>query len=227
MATTYCSSADVSDFLRIPITATSTPNTAQVEKIINRKEAEIERRIGHAWRSKKITREVHDLPLLYTYGWGTPLFLQHRNIYEFSGAAGDKIEIWQGASATWEDILDNGQWYDVSAAWEDILDNGQWYDVEYEYGRLFLRGFIFSILRKNRCRVTYRYGGENFAGDTDVPLDIADAVIKMTSIELLNTSFRMDELPTGGMTNVSESKRKWEEDIEKCIDNRREVFVIP
>ena len=66
-----------------------------------------------------------------------------------------------------------------------------------------------------------------FAGDTDVPLDIADCVIKMTSIELLNTSFRMDELPTGGMTNVSESKRKWEEDIEKCIDNRREVFVIP
>ena len=68
---------------------------------------------------------------------------------------------------------------------------------------------------------------KNFAGDTNVPLDIEDAVIKMTSIELLNTSFRMDELPTGGMTNVSESKRKWEEDIEKCIDNRREVFVIP
>ena len=42
MATTYCSAADVSDFLRIPITATSTPNTAQVEKIINRKEVELE-----------------------------------------------------------------------------------------------------------------------------------------------------------------------------------------
>ena len=42
MATTYCSAADVSDFLRIPITATSTPNTAQVEKIINRKEEELE-----------------------------------------------------------------------------------------------------------------------------------------------------------------------------------------
>ena len=211
MATTYCSSADVSDFLRIPITATSTPNTAQVEKIINRKEAELERRIGHAWRSKKITREVHDLPLLYTYGWGTPLFLQHRNIYEFSGAAGDKIEIWQGASA----------------AWEDILGNGQWYDIEYEYGRLFLRGFIFSILRKNRCRVTYRYGGEEFAGDTAVPADIEDAVIKMVSIDILNTSFRMDELPTGGIANLSESKKIWQEDIDRCVDNRREVFVIP
>ena len=49
----------------------------------------------------------------------------------------------------------------------------------------------------------------------------------MTAIELLNTSFRMDELTTGGMTNVSESKRKWEEDIEKCIENRLEIFVIP
>ena len=211
MATTYWSVGDVSDFLRVPLTATTTPSSTQVEKIINRKEEELDRRIGHAWRSKTITREVHDLPLLYTYGWGTPIFLQHRNIYDFDLAEGDKIEIWQGASAVWE----------------NILGNSQWYDIEYEYGRLFLRGFIFSILRKNRVRVTYRYGGENYAGDTTVPLDITDAVIKMTSIELLNTSFRMDELPTGGMTNVSESKRKWEEDIEKCIDNRREVFVIP
>ena len=211
MATTYCSVEDVSDFLRVPITANTTPNKTQVEKIINRKESEFERRTGHAWRSKKITREVHSLPLLYTFGWGTPIFLRHRRIYDLDNDQGDKVEIWQGASATWE----------------NIVTNGQWFDMEYERGSLHLRGFLFSILRRNRVRVTYRYGGENFAGDTDVPLDIADAVIKMTSIELLNTSFRMDELPTGGMTNVSESKRKWEEDIEKCIDNRREVFVIP
>ena len=211
MATTYCSVGDVADYLRVPITSTTTPNKKQVTKLINRKEEELERRIGHAWRSKKVTREVHDLPLLYTYGWGTPLFLQHRNIYELDADEGDKIEIWEGASASWS----------------DILGSSSWYDIEYEYGRLYLRGFIFSILRKNRVRVTYRYGGQEFAGDTNIPADIQDAVIKMTCIELLNTSFRMDELPTGGMTNVSESKRKWEEDIEKCIENRRELFVIP
>jgi len=211
MATTYCSVGDVADYLRVPITSTSTPNRKQVTKIINRKEEELERRIGHAWRSRKVTREVHDLPLLYTYGWGTPLFLQHRNIYELDADEGEKIEIWEGASASWS----------------NILGSSSWYDMEYEYGRLYLRGFIFSILRKNRVRVTYRYGGQEFAGDTNIPADIEDAVIKMTCIELLNTSFRMDELPTGGMTNVSESKRKWEEDIEKCIENRRELFVIP
>ena len=211
MATTYCSVGDVADYLRVPITSTTTPNRKQVTKIINRKEEELERRIGHAWRSKKVTKEVHDLPLLYTYGWGTPIFLQHRNIYDLDATQGDKIEIWEGASASWS----------------DILGSSSWYDIEYEYGRLYLRGFIFSILRKNRVRVTYRYGGQEFAGDTVIPADIQDAVIKMTCIELLNTSFRMDELPTGGMTNVSESKRKWEEDIEKCIENRRELFVIP
>ena len=212
MATTYCSVEDVSDFLRVPINSNTTPNKAQVEKIINRKESEIERRIGHAWRSKKVTREVHDLPLLYTFGWGTPVFLQHRNIYELNSSSGDKIEIWQGASSSWE----------------NILDNGQWYDIEYEYGRLYLRGFIFSILRKNRVRVTYRYGGENFAGDTEIPDDIKDAVIKMTAVDILTTSLRMDRLPVGGNTlSWAEMISAWKEDIEHCIVNRREVFVIP
>jgi len=211
MATTYCSVADVSDFLRAPITATTTPNKAQVEKIINRKEDEFDRRTGHAWRTRTVTREVHDLPLLYKFGWGTPVFLKHRRIYDLNGASGDKIEIWQGASATWE----------------NILGNESWYDMEYERGTLALRGFIFSILRKSRVRVTYRYGGEEYSGDTTIPYDVEDAVVKMTAIEILNTSFRMDELPSGGMSNTSESKRKWEEDIEKCIENRREIFVIP
>jgi hypothetical protein len=210
MATTYCSVEDVSDFLRVPITATTTPNKTQVEKIINRKESELERRMGHAWRSRTVTREIHSLPLLYTFGWGTPIFLRHRRIYELNSSAGDKVEIWQGASATWE----------------NILDNSQWYDIEYERGSIHLRGFLFSILRKNRVRITYRYGGEEYGGDTVIPDDISDCVIKMTAIDLMNTSFRMDELPTGGINSPSESKRFWQEDIENCIANRREVFVI-
>ena len=210
MATTYCSVEDVSDFLRVPITATTTPNKTQVEKLINRQEDVFDRRTGHAWRSKKVTREVHSLPLLYTFGWGTPIFLRHRRIYELDADQGDKVEIWQGASATWE----------------NIVTNGQWYDAEYERGSIHLRGFLFSILRKNRVRVTYRYGGEEFAGDTTVPSDIQDAIIKMTAIDLMNSSFRMDELPTGGINSPSESKKYWQDDVEQCITNRKEVFVI-
>ena len=168
--------------------------------------------MGHAWRSKTITRELHDLPLLYTFGWGTPLFLAHRNLYDFDAAEGDKIEIWQGASSIWE----------------NILGNTEWYDANYERGTVHLRGFIFSILRKNRVRVTYRYGGEGFGGDTTIPGDIEDCIIKMTCIELVNTSLRMDRLPMGGSgIDLQAVKARWEQDIEKCIDNRREVYIIP
>ena len=56
MVVTYCTVEDVSDFLRVPITATTTPNKAQIEKIINRKEAEIERRIGHGQKEQLLTK---------------------------------------------------------------------------------------------------------------------------------------------------------------------------
>lgn len=205
MATTYCSVADVSDFLRAPITSTTTPNKTQVEKIINRKEAEIERRIGHAWREKQIVDEVHDLPLVYSFGWGTPIFLQHRRIKDLDASQGDKIEIWQGSQDTYS----------------NILGNDSWYNIEQTHGKLFLRGFIFSILRKHRCRVTYRYG------DTVVPDDIKDALIKMVSIEIISTSFRMDKLPMGGNgINIQTSMTKWQEDIDRTVADRRETFVV-
>lgn len=207
MTTTYCSVADVSDFLRVPITATTTPNKTQVEKIINRKEEELDRRIGHTFgRNKTITKEIHDLALLYTYGWGTPIYLQHRNCREFNASLGDKIEVWQGTGTNWADVISN---------------TSDW-NFEEVYGKLFLRGFLFSIMRKYRVRVTYRYG------DATVPLDIQDSCIKLTCIDILNSSFRMDILPVGGNgIDVSASKNEWRADIENCIDNRQEVFFIP
>jgi len=207
MAVVYCTIEDVSDFLRIPITATTSPNKAQVEKIINRKEEYLDRRIGHTFgRNKQIVRENHDLALLYTFGWGTPIFLQHRNIRDLDAALGDKIEIWKGSSSSYE----------------DILTNTEFYNFESTYGRLFLRGYLFSIMRKNRVRVTYRYG------DTTVPDDIEDACVKLTAIELLNTSFRMDVLPMGGSgVDMKQSMNQWKEDVEEIIEERREVFFIP
>ena len=150
--TTYCSVGDISDFLRVPITSTTTPNKEMVRKIIARKEAELDRRIGHTWKTKKITREIHSLPLLYTFGWGTPIFLKHRHILPLDSSLGDKIEVWKSET-------------DV---WGDVLDNTQWYNMEYEL-----------------------------------------------------------EIPSGGSVSPSESKRYWQEDIDLCVSNRREVFVIP
>ena len=207
MAVTYCTVEDVSDFMRVPISSTTTPNKAQVEKVINRKEEVLDRRIGHTFgRNKTITNEIHDLPLLYTFGWGTPIYLQHRNIRDLSNAAGDKIEVWKGESNEYDDILTDSQWYQFDPV----------------YGRLYLRGFIFSIMRKNRIRVTYRFG------DLTVPEDVEDACIKLVAIDLLTTSLRMDRLPVGGSALTwGEIIEQWKEDIESCVINRREAFPIP
>ena len=207
MAVTYCTVEDVSDFMRVPISSTTTPTKAQVEKLINRKEEVLDRRIGHTFgRNKTITNEIHDLPLLYTFGWGTPIYLQHRNIRDLSNAAGDKIEVWKGESNEYDDILTDSQWYQFDPV----------------YGRLYLRGFIFSIMRKNRIRVTYRFG------DATVPEDVEDACIKLVAIDLLTTSLRMDRLPVGGSALTwGEIIEQWKEDIEQCVVNRREAFPIP
>jgi len=207
MAVTYCTVEDVSDFMRVPISSTTTPTKAQVEKVINRKEEVLDRRIGHTFgRNKTITNEIHDLPLLYTFGWGTPIYLQHRNIRDLSNAAGDKIEVWKGESNEYDDILTDSQWYQFDPV----------------YGRLYLRGFIFSIMRKNRIRVTYRFG------DVTVPEDVEDACIKLVAIDLLTTSLRMDRLPVGGSALTwGEIITQWKEDIEQCVVNRREAFPIP
>ena len=63
MATCYVQTSDIADFLRISITACTSPSIAQVEKIIKRAENKVERRTGHAWRLKS-TQEIFSLPLL-------------------------------------------------------------------------------------------------------------------------------------------------------------------
>jgi len=204
MATTYCTITHVADFLRIPIDKNSVPNTDQVEKLINRNEDKIERRTGHAWRSRTITNEVHHLPLIYTFGWGTPIYLQHRNIKTIDSAQGDKIEVWNGS------------------LYEDITSTTSGFNLEPFYGVLHLRGYLFSILRDRRIRVSYRFG------DTTVPGDIEEACIKLTAIDIVGASFRMDTLPMGSHgISPTDAMARWKEDVDRIIRNREEIFIIP
>jgi len=211
MATCYITTADVADFLRISITSQTSPSVAQVEKLIKRAEDKIDRRTGHAWRVKSTT-EIFDLPLLYNFGWGSPITLKHRNIRTKSGnctsldsAQGDKIEVWKGATSEWSCLVN---------------DSGS-YEVEYIKGEIYLRGFIFTILRRNRVRVTYRYG------DTSVPEDIKDACLKLTCIDLIRSSIKMDDLEFGGAIKKEEAMRIWQDEVDKIIRDREEVFVLP
>lgn len=216
---TYCTVEDVADFLRVDISDTTVPNKKQVEKIIQRKEDEIDRRTGHAWRERKAKTEVHDLPIIYEFGWGTPLFLRHRSIRTkenggFDSTQGDKIEVFSGATSG----AGAG-----GAQYTDITDSPPGiYELEPEYGRLYMRGFIFTVMRKNRIRITYRYG------EDEVPQDITDICIKMTAMELMTTSFRADVLPIGGSGGWSwkDSFEQWKEDIDKVITQRAEIITV-
>ena len=95
------------------------------------------------------------------------------------------------------------------------------YDIEYIKGEVYLRGFIFSILRQNRVRVTYRFG------DTTVPEDIKDAIVKLTCIDLIRSSIKMDDLEFGGAIKKEEAMSMWKEEVDNIIHDRAEVFVIP
>jgi len=213
MVAIYASVEDVSDFLRIPIDSTTIPNDTQITKLIDRAQDKIDRRTGHAWRLRTVTQEQHDLPLLYRFGWGTMISLHHRRIYPLDSAQGDVLEIWGGSTGQYSDITLN------NAVWEEKPNMGE----------IFLRGFLFSILRANRIRITYRYGGE--PGDTfsniEVPNDIEEACTKLVAIDFLTSSFRMDELPLGNATiDVNDSVTRWQADVDRIIRNREEFHVI-
>lgn len=207
--TTYCQVSDVSDFLRIPITDSTLPNITQVANIIVRKEDWIDRVTGMTFgRTKTITNDQHSLPLLYTYGWGVPIYLKHRMIKDFDPTQGDSLQIWTGSQY---------QNMDISAG-----NFGSGYKLDTVFGELYLMGYLFTVLRDKRVRVTYRYG------ETTVPNDIKDACIKMTAIDLLTTSFRMDNLPVGteGALEWDKIIQIWREDIDRIMRNREEMYVV-
>lgn len=216
---TYTTANDVAALIRSCVfTACTIPTLAQVEEIIERKEDVIDQRTGHTYgREKTVTNEYHCLPLVYTFGWGTPIYLKHRDIItkldgccaptlQLDSCSCDKLETWQAG---------------VGNKFTDITDNSD-YQVIPERGEVYLRGLLFTILRDNRVRVTYRYGS------TTVPNDIKDATTKSAALDLINGSFRMDIIPMGADgVKIMDTSARWREDVDKIIRNREEVFVLP
>ncbi len=213
MAAIYTTTANVGSFLRFTIDCCSSPSCSEVVSFIERNQEVIDQRTGMTYgREKTETREWHDLPLIYTFGWGSFITLKRRAVktdctgLKLDAGACDKLEIWSGATGAFTDITNKTESYNIVA----------------ERGELYMRGFLFSILRKNRLRVTYRYG------ETELPLDITKACLLMTCIDIVRASFRMDEIVFGGKAiNKETSMKSWEDEIERIIRNREEVYFIP
>lgn len=210
----YCSVKNVADWLRITINPNKDPTTSMVEEFILVAQDTIDRRTAHSWRTEKQKRnEVHDIPdSLWDYGQGIPVFLQHRMIKTpFDATLGDKFEIWDG-----------DQYIE-----QDVSANENFIHFEETSGTYYIRGFFFTILKKKRFRITYRYGSDQ--ENEIVPRDIQRACILLVAIDILSTDFQMSQIKYGGEGTISkrETVQNWKEMVEEIIDDHAEFITIP
>lgn len=209
----YCTVGEVADWLRIDINENSDPNIVMVNRNILRNQEYIDRKTAHSWQSEKQKRnEIHDIPdSLWDYGQGIPVFTQHRMIKTpFDPAKGDKFEIWDG----------------INFLEQNVSQNDDFIHFEKTSGTFYIRGFYFTILRKKRFRITYRYGGDQ--ENTPVPDDINKACLLLTSINILETDFQMSQIKYGGEGAVSKREiiQMWREEVNEIIEDHAEFITI-
>lgn len=210
----YCTVGDVGDFLRMDFDGNSKPSKKGVEKIIRRKTEYIDYVTKHSWlpEGRQYT-EINNLNYNYTYTRGMPIFLKHRNILDYDPTKGDKIEAWSGT------------------AWLETANN---FNFVNERGTLYLKGFLYSIARMERIRVTYRYGGENETftdaegNKTTIPPDIEDACVLLTAVDILSTDFTYSTIPYGGEGQIDKSAimRMWTTQAMDIIDKHKDMLTV-
>lgn len=215
--TIYCTKKNVADWLRININANTDPNTDMVEEYIFANEDRIDQLTQHTWMSDKLVTEEFNVNKLYDWGRGMPLYPRKRSIKTFDDDQGDKLEIWDGNS--W---VDNTPDVSESTGESDLV-----YFQEIK-GIVYLRGYLFTILRANRFRITYRYGGENerIGSETAlVPRDITKACKLMTCLDILGTDFQMSQIAYGGEGNIDKQKvmDRWQKEIDNIIWSHSEI----
>jgi len=211
----YATVKEVADWLRVDINANTDPNTSMVENFIMDNEDLFNTETGHSWLVKsQYQRDTFDVSDIYDYGRGLYIPLKHRELKPFDSTQGDKFEIWDGQ-----------KYVEQVVTLPDIFLN-----FDEVKGVMYIRGFIYTILRKSRFRVTYRYGGtkEVVDGVTNAPRDIRKAVKLMTCIDILTTDFKMSQIAYGGEGNVDKASMidKWQKMIDKTIWNHNEIQVV-
>lgn len=209
---TYCQVSDIADWLRIDINANTDPNTSMVRRFILMNEDHIDRETGHTWQTDKLYRtDTFDVSDIYDYGRGMYIPLKHRNIKDWDPTKGDKFEIWDGT-----------RWVEQTIN----TPTDTFVNIEPTKGALHIRGYFYTIIRKSRFRLTYRYGGDK-EGET-VPRDIQQCCILLTAIDILSQDFKMSQLAYGGEGNVNKKDimEKWKAKADKIIWNHSEIQVV-
>lgn len=205
----YCQVKDIADWLRVNINSNTDPNREMVNNYIMMNEDHIDRETAHTWLTDKIyTTDTFNVSDVYDYGHGMYIPLKHRAVKEWDSTKGDKFEIWNGIE------------------WVEQVVNNIFVNFEPTKGVLYIRGYIYTILTKNRFRITYRYGGSK-EGET-VPRDIKKACMLLTCMDILSTDFKMSQIAYGGEGNIDKKgvMDKWQKDVDKIIWNHNEIITI-
>jgi hypothetical protein len=210
--TYYCSTRDVARYLQVPEfggEGSTAPTIQDVQRFIQDAEEELDRDIGHAWKERSVSEEMHDLnQLSYIYGTGWPIYLGFRKVRTLDSDEGDKIEIWDGEN--WVDWV-------ASSDYTEGRDEDYWMD--YKNGILWIKSLSGTSYTKMSVKVTYRYG------DTSVPNDIRKACALLAAINILDTNDRTILVPEGSPPSINWDRKieRWQAQIDKTIASRAEI----
>lgn len=205
----YCTAQEVSNFIRLrnpgraggvlQVSENSDPSITQINELIDQNEDILNERIMHSWKETTIRDEMHDIVRTRRRLWGRPVHLYHRSVRTIDADAGDKVEIWDGDKFI------------------DITDGSDHWRMDYVKGILYVGSYWWGL--ENRVRISYRYG------DATVPAWVKRTIIKMVSIDLVETSLTASKVPTGG-ENMTATVNKWRADIERVVADKQEVKHI-
>lgn len=213
----YCTVNDIANRLRVDINANTQVNTGMVEDFILQAQERIDRKTGHSWRAERQMRnDEFDTTRVYDWGHGMPLYLKHRQVkVPLDKNKGDRVEFWDGQ-----------QYVDLDTISNNVIANEGFFHIDTVKGILYIRGWFLSYFRKNKFRITYRYGSDQ-EGEL-IPEDIRKCCILIVCIDILNTDFKMSQIAYGGEGNINKEKvmQMWEREIKEIISSHKEMQVI-
>lgn len=211
MAPTYTSAVKVSQMIgaltgdgtRMAFGVSTMPTLAEVEALIELKEAEIDERTNNSWKLNSSVERFNHPGFSYDkFGEHSVIVrLFNRSVRALDAGESDKVEIWDGS--TWTDIIAN----EGEAAGED------YFFVDYEAGMIH---FYHTAIKEGykTIKITYRYG------ETSIPASIEQACSLMVASHFMEIESLM-MIPEGA-SEFNLSKRdilyRWDKEIRYLLN---------
>jgi len=209
-SSTYTTPTRVARLLQVtPFGGDTSPSIYDVYSAINEAEDEIDRKTGHAWRTRYNATstgaatssgdyEYRNIIADQMVGAGIPIQLSHRFVSTLTYNSGDRLEVFDGNGYT--DYLTNRT---------EGRANDYW--LENAMGILYVRD-ITRTTRELSLRVKYRYG------EAAVPYDVRRLATLLTAITLATSDDRsMMTVEGGSNIGLSQKVELWQKQADAIM----------